>query len=83
MWLRLGRKILGGALIVLGIVGLFLPFLQGFLFIIAGAMLWGVERRQMVGWIDAAEWRWPWTRKLTSKVRTLLVREPNEASSAK
>ena len=33
------KKILGGILIIVGIIGLFLPFLQGLLMLAAGAAL--------------------------------------------
>ena len=36
---RLLKKIAGVCLIILGVLGLFLPFLQGIIFIIAGAFL--------------------------------------------
>jgi hypothetical protein len=37
----IGKKIIGGILIVGGVLGLFLPFLQGVAMIIAGAVLLG------------------------------------------
>jgi drug/metabolite transporter (DMT)-like permease len=39
MW----KKILGIFLIFFGVLGLFLPILQGTLMIIAGCSLWGVD----------------------------------------
>jgi uncharacterized membrane protein YbaN (DUF454 family) len=41
---RLLRRILGVFFIVLGIIGLFLPVLQGILFILIGLTLWGNKR---------------------------------------
>ncbi len=38
------KKILGMILIIIGIVGLFLPFLQGFLFIATGVVLIGNKK---------------------------------------
>ena len=38
------KKILGWTLIIIGIIGLFLPILQGILFIIAGSALLGNTR---------------------------------------
>ena len=42
---RVGRKILGIVLILVGIIGCVLPFLPGFLFLIAGIMLLCPESR--------------------------------------
>jgi hypothetical protein len=39
--IKIGKQILGGTLIILGIAGLFLPFMQGIAFIIAGTILLG------------------------------------------
>ena len=38
---QIAKKVLGVILIVLGIIGLFLPFLQGWLMIIVGSSLLG------------------------------------------
>ena len=51
MWLKTLKKILGVCLIILGIIGLFLPFLQGILLIIAGLLLIGVKKKTINGWI--------------------------------
>ena len=37
--LRVARQIAGWAMIALGVIGLFLPILQGFLFLAIGALL--------------------------------------------
>jgi|SaaInlLV_10m_DNA_2_1039722.scaffolds.fasta_scaffold41784_2 hypothetical protein len=39
--IQIGKQILGIFLIIFGIVGLFLPFMQGIAFIIAGAIILG------------------------------------------
>ena len=41
----------GVALIGVGIIGLFLPILQGILMIIAGLLLLGVKKEQIRGWL--------------------------------
>ena len=51
MWLRTLKKILGICLILLGVIGLFLPILQGVLLIIAGLLLLGVEKKTMKKWL--------------------------------
>ena len=43
--LRVGRIVVGGALVVLGILGLFLPVLQGILFLVIGLTLLAPESR--------------------------------------
>ncbi|MEK6942522.1 MAG: PGPGW domain-containing protein [Nanoarchaeota archaeon] len=48
MWLKTLKKILGVCLIILGVVGLFLPILQGVLLIFAGLLLLGFEKKKMV-----------------------------------
>lgn len=51
---RAVRMVLGFAFLGLGVVGLFLPFLQGILFIIIGLTLLGRESsraRHILGWI--------------------------------
>ncbi len=40
---RLGRQVAGWFFILLGIIGLFLPFLQGVLFLIIGAVILAPE----------------------------------------
>ena len=50
---RLGRIILGFALLGLGIIGLFLPFLQGIAMIVAGLLLLAPEfqwARRLLEW---------------------------------
>lgn len=51
---RLARLTLGTAFLGLGVVGLFLPFLQGILFIVLGLTLLSRESaraRRLLGWI--------------------------------
>lgn len=44
------KKIVGYTLISLGVIGLFLPILQGTLMIVAGLLLIGVEKEKMEQW---------------------------------
>ncbi|MFQ5662837.1 MAG: PGPGW domain-containing protein [Terriglobia bacterium] len=55
---RLARIILGFALIGLGIVGLFLPFLQGIAMIAAGLLLLAPEYRWARRLLDWARQKW-------------------------
>ena len=51
MYVKALKKALGIFLIALGIIGLFLPILQGVLLIFAGLLLLGVKKEQIKGWI--------------------------------
>ena len=51
MYLKILKKIGGVLLIILGIIGLFLPILQGVLMIAAGLLLLGVKKEAMKGWV--------------------------------
>ena len=44
----IGKKVIGVVLIVGGVLGLFLPFLQGIAMIIAGAVL--LENKRIIEW---------------------------------
>jgi uncharacterized protein YqgC (DUF456 family) len=53
LW-RLARLTLGATLLGLGVVGLFLPFLQGILFIVLGLTVLSRESsraRRLLGWV--------------------------------
>ena len=43
---------LGSTLIILGVIGLFLPIIQGILLIIAGLFLLGIRREKLNEWIS-------------------------------
>ena len=47
MWKRILRISLGGAFLVLGIIGFFVPILQGFLFTLIGLTLLSRESRRV------------------------------------
>ena len=51
MDLKIFKKIAGIILIIIGIIGLFLPILQGVLLIIAGMLLLGVKKEQIKKWV--------------------------------
>ena len=53
LWLsfRIGAVVLGLVLILLGIAGLFLPFLQGFLLIALGLSVMSLVSPGVAGWV--------------------------------
>jgi len=55
---RLGRIILGFALLGLGVIGLFLPFLQGIAMIVAGLLLLAPEFAWARKVLDWAKRKW-------------------------
>ena len=48
---RIGVFVVGLVLIVLGILGLFLPFLQGFLLIALGLSVMSMVSERVAGWV--------------------------------
>ncbi|MBI3785079.1 MAG: PGPGW domain-containing protein [Deltaproteobacteria bacterium] len=52
MFLRIGRVILGIACLILGVIGLFLPFLQGILFLVIGLTLLSSESERARRWLE-------------------------------
>lgn len=72
---RLIRIALGSLLIILGVPGLVLPILQGWLFIALGALLLSVDIPlfdRMVRWLEE---RFPLIRKPVERMRTFLKGE--------
>ena len=61
LW-RIGKLTLGVLLLVLGVVGLFLPFLQGILFLIMGLSLLSTESQRAKAWLHYLEERTGWRR---------------------
>lgn len=51
MYLKALKTAAGVLLIILGIIGLFLPILQGILMILAGLMLLGIKKEQVKKWL--------------------------------
>ena len=68
---RLAVLILGWALIGFGVVGLFVPILQGILFIMLGLYVLSRESRRARSWLDKLSERYP---NIHSKVRRLKER---------
>ena len=56
LW-RLGKVTVGVLLLLLGVVGLFLPFLQGILFLIMGLTLLSTESPRAKAWLHYLEER--------------------------
>ncbi len=54
---RIGAFALGLALILLGILGLFLPFLQGFLLIALGLSVMSLVSPRVAGWVERLKLR--------------------------
>ena len=50
MYVKILKRIAGIALIVIGVIGLFLPIIQGILLIIAGLLLLGVKKEEIKKW---------------------------------
>jgi hypothetical protein len=64
----IGKLILGSLLVVLGVVGLFLPFLQGFLLLFVGGSLLSSESTWVRGKMTALRKRFP---RQTARVRAI------------
>ncbi len=56
---RILRYIFGILFLTLGVVGLFLPILQGILFLIVGLIILAPESRLIQGWLHRLEARHP------------------------
>lgn len=50
MYVKILKNMAGVTLIGIGIIGLFVPILQGILMIIAGLLLMGVKKEQIKRW---------------------------------
>jgi uncharacterized membrane protein YbaN (DUF454 family) len=59
LW-RTGKIATGVLLLVLGVIGLFLPFLQGILFLIMGLSLLSSESDRAKAWLQYLERRVGW-----------------------
>lgn len=76
---RIGKRFAGGTLIVLGVVGLVLPGIQGIACILLGAYLLGFEREHMVSGLKYIERRVPFLAGVASRIRLRLERRPSSA----
>lgn len=72
---RIGKRVAGGTLIALGVVGLFLPFIQGIACILLGAYLLGFEREHMIHGLKVIERRVPFLAGLAGALRMKLDRK--------
>jgi uncharacterized membrane protein YbaN (DUF454 family) len=61
--------ILGWVLVILGVVGLFLPFLQGVLFLLAGLYVLSLESKIARSWLERFRKRHPGTDRLLRKMK--------------
>ncbi|HEY2386176.1 MAG TPA: PGPGW domain-containing protein [Candidatus Binatia bacterium] len=59
---RVARITAGVALLFLGVIGLFLPFLQGILFLIMGLTLLSTESERAKTWLEWLQERSGWRR---------------------
>jgi uncharacterized protein len=59
LW-RAGKITVGVLLLALGVIGLFLPFLQGILFLIMGLSLLSTESERAKAWLHYLERRVGW-----------------------
>ena len=59
MWILILRLVLGTIFLILGIVGCFLPILQGWLFLLIAAILFFPRHRKVESVLKKAEPRWP------------------------
>ena len=73
--LRLLRISLGGLLILLGLIGLFLPILQGVLFLVAGGLLLFRDRPFLNRWWGRLKKRYPKIGQTADRIRET-VRRP-------
>lgn len=55
--------------IILGVAGLALPFLQGFLFLIIGIILLSITSPRMRAWVDSHTVRYPRIHRVVEKMR--------------
>ena len=66
-------KVIAGFLfLIFGVLGLFLPFLQGILFLAVGFVLLSSEIPVFGKWLNQAEVRFPKLKKWIQKARKLL-----------
>jgi uncharacterized membrane protein YbaN (DUF454 family) len=65
LW-KAGKITIGASLLVLGVVGLFLPFLQGILFLVMGLSLLSTESPRAKAWLDRLEERTGWRKRRAS-----------------
>lgn len=79
-WLRLSVLTVGWLLILLGVVGLFLPILQGGLMLALGFALLSIGSQTMHLWFRSLMGRWPRILKRVEKLRRRIHFRLNKAS---
>lgn len=68
---RIVLGVTGGLLVVLGIAGLFLPFLQGILFLVLAAAVLSLTSRRIYAWLAGTVGvRWPGAWERVERFRT-------------
>lgn len=82
LWVQVLLHVTGWALVVLGVIGLFLPILQGMLFLLAGFALLSIASQAMHGFLRQQFRRWPrgW-RQLERARRAISKRLPRTANT--
>jgi hypothetical protein len=73
-WVRVGLFTLGGALIAIGVAGLVLPFIQGFVTILAGLVVVSLGSHGAHRWTRRSLRRWPRLLAGYERMRRSLVR---------
>jgi uncharacterized protein len=70
---KAGMIIVSFALIILGLVGLALPFLQGFLFLFTGIALLSLVSKRMRAWLEERTRPYPKTHKFVEKTQQWMI----------
>ena len=65
---RIAVLTLGIIFLALGLIGLFLPFLQGFLFLAIGILLLSLYSPTLRAWMESHTRRWPKFHEVVTKV---------------
>ena len=55
MYIKILKRIAGIILIIIGVIGLFLPIIQGILLILAGLYLLEVKKETIKKWVNKAK----------------------------
>ncbi len=71
---RLAVVVAGVLFLIAGVIGLALPFLQGFLFMIIGAILLSISSVRIRSWVESHTRKYPKTHELFEKTEKWLNR---------
>ncbi len=66
--------VVGVVFILFGLLGLALPFLQGFLFLAIGVVLLSIGSSRIRGWVELRTRRYPRVHKFVEKTQKWVVR---------